>query len=420
MLYDFKMKLSELLSLRELAYEYLLGALYSFKYKVGDDYLIIFASKIQQKTNHIPNIDDFSDQLKRASDFYKFDFLSILKPLNEIEQLENSKFETWIGYGLIVKNDIPKHNLNIEILKKMNVGKNKEHFLRGLFDSRSSIDTTAWYLSMDMRKDDSKWFAGNIYKMLITTFPHFRININPRFLQPGVESRAKNPQLRIVIFDYFGLLGTFRINYFEKAKIAKWWKKLNNGSIIPSSFDNLIKWDTSQLQNLIDVKKKPKIDELENDEEYSSSELSKDDKLSLYEYYLYQHERNQRQIPLNKNEIKRRAKLSNETVMNVLEKSNRNDFFAPTIETSKNKRGEPLLDIHHIIPHRYSYIFDEKHVIDQTENLIAITQNNHYLLHRGEFSEIKINMLQQMFEHVEVYLKTNNINISFEEFKSLY
>lgn len=413
------MKLSELLTIKEKAYEYLLGALYSFKYKNNQDYMIIFASKTQSSTGHFPEIKDFYDQLKRASDFYNFDFLSIFTPLNDMNDCVNSKVKNFVGYGLIIENDIQDSNLDLEIIKKINVEKDKLDFLRGLFDSRSSIDTTARYLSMDMKKNDSKWFAGNIYKMLHSLSKNIRVNINPRFLQPGAKSRDKNPQLRINVFDYFGLIGTFRINYLNKANKAGWWKNLENGTNIPIKFESLIIWDTSTLQALLVDSKTPKINELVNDQEYSTF-ITQDDKDILYEYFSVQNEKNNGVVFGVKNISKKRNKLSNEVVMKVLEKSNKSDFFDSSLNIEKNKRGEPLLDIHHIIPHRYSYIFDEKYVIDQPENLVAITQNNHYLLHRGEFSDKKNDMLHKLFYHAENFLKNNNVNISFEEFKSLY
>ncbi|MGL4183956.1 MAG: HNH endonuclease signature motif containing protein [Metamycoplasmataceae bacterium] len=417
------MKLSKLLSLEEPAYWYILGALYSFKYKNNNDYIVLFCSKRQAKTNHFPNIEDFNDQMRRLTRFFDFDFLSFFKPLNEMEfSKENTKFNKWIGYGMIVENDKPNIEIDLEILKNINSRssyRKKINFLRGVFDSRSSIDIFAQYLSMDLKKNESKFFAGNIEGIIKSCNDNINININYRSLQPTKTSRAKNPQLRINPIFYFGLIGTFRINYLKKSMIAKWWNNIENNSNVPLEFDDLIKWDTTSLQNKFNSKK-AKIEMLAIDQEYSyiSSEKEKE---MFFKYYKEQEEKEKYDNYWNKERNKnKRNQISKENIELVLQKSNAKDFLDSSLKIEKNKSGKPLLDIHHIIPFRYKYLFKNSSIIDSIDNLIAVTQTTHYLLHRGEFSSRKIEMLKKLFNYIENFLNENKINITFEEFKSLY
>ena len=405
---------------------YIIGNIFAFQYKYKHSFISLFSSKEQKTTNHFIKIEKFYDLITRIEKYYQ---VSIQKYYFEITKNENiqKKLKNQIGLFTLVNLDYdPNFNLENFIFKKLKL-KNEElsktfslNFIRGVVDARSSPDTTTAFIAMDIKKQTAITFVAIMDKAFenVFGFDKQKYNINPRFSQPKYISKIKNPQFRIPYTIVFGSIGTFRTQYLEKLQKHKsgLWEKFQNNTNIPNYFNNLIKWDTSNIPYTPRVNN---IKKIKNDVEFLNQYKvnTNDINNKFYQNLKLSDIDVCKKIPVTKG-----RKIDSITKIEVLKKCNYGDFLEPNKEIEKNKYNKPLLDVHHIIPYKFSWIFLEKSSINDVNNLITLRQDTHYFLHRGQFNDIKIQYLKKLYNSIKAFLTKEKVrqNISFEDFRKMY
>lgn len=197
---------------------YILGLIYPlYKEKQLNDKTYILGS-----VNHNPG--------KITSEELTKHYFSVMKLINEnmknikpdIKSNKTSEYKISVKEGftvLIDKNDLTSEECRSIITSKVNLIKDspdelKKEFVKGCFDGRSSFDTTAHYLSIDVDRDYNKQnLIADIIKSL-----DISVNINKRD-----TGHKKNDQIRIrkdsleKFIDEIGLYSICRQNIIEKA-----------------------------------------------------------------------------------------------------------------------------------------------------------------------------------------------------------
>lgn len=405
-------KISSLFNNTTSADAYILGTIFAFKYKKINSFLSVIIGKNQKSTNHEISIDGFKDHLKRLSSFYNDERFGNYKEVSSDTGVQKATRNA-VGFFDEYENDL---DCDIDFLINPLV-EDKDfamNFIRGVIDSRSSADTTTSYIAMDIKRKSSISFTTILVKAFETVF-HGKVqyNINPRFRQPSEISRLKNPQFRIPYTVVFGTIGTFRIQFFEKLKLNKQeFKKFMTNSKVPSHFDSLILWDTTNIPY------RPRVNNftmLEGDLEYYKVYSKQNEKL------IYQKLREQ----FIKGEYKpkeQRKVISNDLKDQILKELGVQDFLVPDNEIEKNKSGDLLIDFHHVIPYKFHYMLDFKSDINDVKNIVPVRQDTHYFLHRGQMNDKKIEFLKKLFEYAKPFLQKHNLDkeVTFDVFKTMY
>jgi 5-methylcytosine-specific restriction enzyme A len=85
--------------------------------------------------------------------------------------------------------------------------------------------------------------------------------------------------------------------------------------------------------------------------------------------------------------------------------------------TFKSVTGRPYLECHHLIPVSLQHKFEVG--LDVEENIVALCPSDHRLLHYG-VGEDKVDLLKKLWELKHEGLMKRGINITIEEFLSIY
>ena len=410
------MTLKELINSNRNEHAYILGSIFSYSYSDKDNkyFYSVFYGKNQK--SQLLKCEQFIDIVRRADKYYKTNISSLFSPIN----LCDIKFsKNVVGIFSKFQNDIDNY-LHVSISEKLKK-ESKNYildFIRGVIDARSSGDTTTQYIALDIKKS----IAQSWLLIMITAFKrifgnYFCYNINPRFASPSERSRRKNPQFRIPYTIVFGQIGTFRKDFINKMLQNKnMSKKFQKCTTMPKDFDllPLIKWNTNKIK-------------------YTPRQIKDETSVIPDVMYYKSYNKNNEKIlsaclkqeyhwKIKIKVTKKRKKFNKEELYEVLRKSNYNDFLDPNINlnNNKNKNGDPIVHIHHIIPHMYYKMFDKAEYIDDIRNLIPLSPNTHNFIHNGEYNKKKKEYLQQMYDHISKFLIDVNCNINFSQFQQMY
>ncbi|WP_438360063.1 hypothetical protein [Candidatus Hepatoplasma crinochetorum] len=400
---------------------YILGSIFAYQYKIKDFFISVFSGRNQEKTNHFLLEENFYNQLESAFSYYKdLKYLKIYKKIKDNE-LINKKLKNQIGYFSLFYDDINK-SADFEILFS-EVYKLIEKFsknfsinlLRGIIDSRSSADTTLNYISMDIKRENSTLFVMIIQKIFEKIFGKNnanKFNLNPRYKQKSKLSRKKNPQLRIPYTILFGEIGTFKKIFLKKLSLnKKEYERFEKRTKIPVHFDSLIKWNTNNIK--YNPRKSYNYNDLNGDVEYFNNKNFNEKLLSES----LKHKYNNIKIKNNYRQIK-----NYDNIKKIIISSNNRDFLEQEKKLEINKNGDPILDLHHIIPIKFCSSFEYEEDINSFENLVPLSPDIHTFLHRGKMNKKKINYLEKLYNHVLPLLEKRNLNkkINFSVFIKMY
>ncbi len=420
------MKISNLLNEYE-KHQYVLGNIFSNAHFNKNKTKIFFISKSKiQKTNKNYNIKEGYENYKN----YLLKKGYEAKLLNETNYLSFSKND--LGVLISFENDL---NLNekklIDKIYKNYISKNKENFIRGIFDSSSSVDSSVGYITRDLLKNCGEDLVYYLANILSNFFNYTSLNLNPRFKQPSNISKSKNTQFRLKFRDFFTLIGTERqvtINVFEK-KFFKFKKmddfnwEIKNG-VYYIDMSHLIKFSSKNDQKKLDKKLNEVLKDFKVNSDYKKGIKNRDFLALKYSEVYFLNKENKRK--------NYRPKIPFEIQEELLNDSNFCDNLTgePLYKKDSNKRfskNNVIVDIHHIIPWSKRHIFKKENLKDENlekisndpRNLIVLNPTTHTLLHRATFVENKVKF-EKLYKIIFPYLKYLKITLSFNQFCNLY
>lgn len=163
--------------------------------------------------------DELNEHFKKVNSLLS-NYMGTSGPEIKTNKTPQYKISSKLGFSILVENTgteeiICKNILKSKVQEIVNSSDSiKKEFIKGCFDGRSSWDTTAHYLSIDVDRDyDKQDLIENIIKSV-----EIDINVNRRDI-----NHKKNDQIRIkqnslkVFYNKIGLYSTYRMNLIKNA-----------------------------------------------------------------------------------------------------------------------------------------------------------------------------------------------------------
>lgn len=267
-------------------------------------------------------------------------------------------------------------------------------FLRGIVDTRGSIDKSTKKIAVDMDTYNSFEQAKEIEILSSKFFEEINkfTNYNPRSSQPSNTSKKKNPQLRPNLKHFLSKVGTINpqlIQYYE------YLFDENNGLVLTTEDGEYYVVDE-------------KIPELRTEQKNRLTQLKQDDKSRLLE------EHNWKSVKPNAE----RRTLTNRKKVEIWEST----FNCSTLDD--NEIDFVLAEWHHAIPNNLKKLKDYVDIhnfIDSDKNYVPLSPDAHSLIHKsddklsGDLKEMKQEILYKIWQHISIY-----VSINLEELKTIY
>lgn len=165
--------------------------------------------------HHMVTDTDLVEHFKSVVDMVNRDELQFVIKDNSFK-INKKSISSKLGFSIIFENDLDDSEvlLNSILLEAIHWDDdNRKALIRGIFDGRSSVDTTYGFLSLDVDRDYDK---QDIIKDIINSFG-ISVNINRRHI-----NHTKKDQIRISKKDkdkyinLIGFLSTVRLNNYKK------------------------------------------------------------------------------------------------------------------------------------------------------------------------------------------------------------
>ncbi len=277
----------------------------------------------------------------------------------------------------------------------VSIDEDRKNFIRGYFELRGSIDTTAYYLAQDYMYHN----AFELQKAKILFFkmniPFQSLNINPRNLQNQfVTGECKrNTQFRINLYFYaknIGFIGAYKSLIFSKC----YYETCGKENIV-----NGVHYFDCQI---------PK-------QKFGTNKFF--DMLNYFTNYIYEKELTPEKIKKLREELgfdKQTESKRNKTIIDIFREISPDKCAScgATKTYTNPKTGRQQFEIHHMISLCNDF------ALDQAPNLVKLCPTCHRALKKsGALKSEQINIIKRILENqpqvrefTSIYLGINNID----------
>lgn len=367
------MKFSELLNEKTNESAFVLGAIYGWPLISLDDNKIFAYSSYKDGSRSESlgiKVNNFFDSHKKAlQDFLGDKYYVLVNSDIDSSIYNKKKIQCGVSVSMDLDVDIP-NDIDPEVfiygqIERILIDASedfKNYFIRGIFDSRGSLDFNHKYMSIDIENQNKPDLARRKLNKLNDLMGYIS-NFNPRLTQE--KSKSKNDQFRLNLDYYmgkYGLLSPFKVEYYKKENNFLGFINESNFFIDTRFKDKKLSESISdrnlQINNLaIDLKNK---------------DLSKEEKEKIISKYKeeFLDTDDIDEILYSSQNMKEYSKYKSGYLCEV--DNTHNTFLAK--KTKKN-----YVEAHHLIPFCYRKDFDVS--IDIEENIVCLCPNCHRKIH---------------------------------------